>query len=292
MSELASFVHLHTHSDYSLLDGACKIGDLVDLAVAMGMPALALTDHGNLFGAIEFYRAAKKKGLKPIIGCEIYVAKESRHKKTGGGDQSNHLVLLAENLTGYRNLSRLVSYGYLEGFYYKPRVDKELLAQYSNGLIALSGCTKGAVAQKLLMEQIDAAYHEAQLLQDIFGRGNFYLELQNHNLASQQQVNPLIVEISKKTGIPLVCTNDSHYLRRQDSVAHDVLLCIGTGKVVSQTDRLRYETDQFYFKSPEEMIDLWSEVPEAVRNTLAIAQRCDLEIETSLSLPAFAVTEG
>ncbi len=292
MSEKPQFVHLHNHSDYSLLDGASKIESLVDAATAMGMPSLALTDHGNLFGAIQFYNIARKKGLKPIIGCEIYVAKESRHKKTGGGDQSNHLVLLAEDLSGYHNLSRLVSYGYLEGFYYKPRIDKELLSQYSGGLIALSACLKGAVPQKLLMEQPDAALAEAMELRDIFGTDRFYLELQDHKLPAQQRVNPSIVDMARKNGIPLVCTNDSHYLRREDSVAHDVLLCIGTGKVVSQPDRMRYETDQFYFKSPEEMHELWGKFPEALQNTVRIAERCNLEIETTQPLPPFEVPPG
>ena len=180
MSDSASYVHLHNHSDYSLLDGASKVDQLVETAISMGMPALALTDHGNLFGAIQFYCVAQKKGLKPIIGCEIYVAKESRHKKTGGSDQANHLVLLAESAEGYQNLSRLVSYGYLEGFYYRPRVDRDLLAQYSKGLIALSACLKGGVQQKLLMEQHDSAIEEASSWRDIFGPGNFYLELQDH----------------------------------------------------------------------------------------------------------------
>jgi DNA polymerase III subunit alpha len=288
----ASFVHLHNHSDYSLLDGASKIEGLVDTALGMGMPALALTDHGNLFGAIQFYNIARKKGLKPIIGCEIYVAKESRHKKTGGGDQSNHLVLLAENSDGYHNLTRLASYGFLEGFYYKPRIDKELLSKYSSGLIAMSACLKGAVPQKLLMEQPEAAVQEALSLRDIFGPGNFYLELQDHNLPAQRQVNPLIIEIAKKTGIPLVCTNDTHYLKQQDSVAHDVLLCIGTGKVVSQSDRMRYESDQFYFKSVEEMGRLWGEIPDAMQNTVQIAERCNLQIETSQPLPPFDVPPG
>ncbi len=292
MTRFTEFVHLHNHSDYSLLDGASKIDQLVDTAVSMGMPALALTDHGNLFGAIQFYTAARNKELKPIIGCEIYVAKESRHKKTGGGDQSNHLILLAENQAGYQNLSKLVSYGYLEGFYYKPRVDKELLSQYSNGLIALSACLKGAIPQRLLMDQMDAAIEEAVTLQDIFGSGNFYLELQDHNLPAQHQVNPGILEISKRTGIPFVCTNDSHYLRQEDSTAHDILLCIGTSKTVSQPDRMRYETDQFYFKSPEEMNRLWGHIPEALHNTVRIAERCNLLIEAEQSLPPFEVPTG
>ena len=292
MAEKLPFVHLHNHSDFSLLDGASKIENLVDTALAMGMPSLALTDHGNLFGAIQFYNIAKKKGLKPIIGCEIYVAKESRHKKAGGGDQSNHLVLLAENIDGYHNLTRLVSYGYLEGFYYKPRIDKELLSQYSKGLIALSACLKGAVPQKLLMDRPDAALEEAIELRDIFGPGNFYLELQDHNLPAQQRINPSIVEMARKADIPLICTNDSHYLRREDSVAHDVLLCIGTGKVVAQPDRMRYETDQFYFKSPEEMHRLWGQIPESIQNTISIAERCNLEIETTQPLPPFHVPSG
>ncbi len=292
MADPIPFVHLHNHSDYSLLDGASKVELLVDTALSMGMPALALTDHGNLFGAIQFYNAANKKGLKPIIGCEIYVAKESRHKKTGGGDQSNHLVLLAENLTGYQNLCRLVSFGFLEGFYYKPRVDKELLSKYSGGLIALSACLKGAVSQKLAMELPEAALAEAVELRDIFGAGNFYLELQDHNLPAQQKINPSIVEMSRQTGIPLICTNDTHYLRQEDSVAHDVLLCIGTGKVVSQPDRMRYETDQFYFKSPKEMSRLFGKIPEAMQNTVRIAERCNLQIEKSQPLPPFDVPDG
>ena len=292
MPELTPFVHLHNHSDYSLLDGASKIESMVDTAVSMGMPALALTDHGNLFGAIQFYSTARKHGIKPIIGCEVYVAKEDRLKKTGGGDQSNHLVLLAENLQGYQNLSKLVSFGYLEGFYYKPRIDKSLLSQHSDGLIALSACLKGAIPQKLHSEQFDGAVEEAIVLRDIFGRGNFFLELQDHNLPAQKQVNPGILEISKKTGIPLVCTNDTHYILPQDSVAHDVLLCIGTGKTVQQQDRIKYESDQFYFKSSEEMYALFRHAPEALQNTFRIAERCDLEIPTEQPLPPFKVPDG
>jgi DNA polymerase-3 subunit alpha len=287
-----TFVHLHNHSDYSLLDGASRVDRLVDRAVALGMPAMAITDHGNLFGAIEFYNTAHKKGLKPIIGCEIYVAKESRHKKSGGSDQSNHLILLASDATGYRNLSRLVSLGYLEGFYYKPRVDKELLSKHSGGLIALSSCLKGLVAQLLQMGEYDAAVAEAHTLRDIFGRGSFYLELQDHGLPVQQRVNSQLLEISKRSGIPVVCTNDSHYLSREDYEAHDVLLCIGTGKTIHDTDRIRYATDQFYFKSAEEMGKLWGHTPEALRNTLEIAERCNLSIEISEALPPFEVPAG
>jgi DNA polymerase-3 subunit alpha len=293
VTEPGTFIHLHNHSDYSLLDGASKVERLVDAAVSMEMPALALTDHGNLFGAIQFYFTARKKGLKPIVGCEVYVAKESRHKKTGGTDQSNHLVLLAQDEAGYANLSKLVSFGYLEGFYYKPRVDKELLSRYSKGLIALSACLKGSVAQLLTMEQGPAALEEAGALQDIFGKGNFYLELQDHGLEAQKRVNSAIIEMSARTGIPLVCTNDTHYLLQDDHVAHDVLLCIGTGKTVQDTDRLRYTSDQYYFKSSAEMHELWKDVPEALQNTLRIAERCNLQLNTSeYLLPPFPVPAG
>jgi DNA polymerase-3 subunit alpha len=283
VSEPKSFVHLHNHSEYSLLDGASRIESQWIRLYPWACPLwrLRITE---ICSAPSVLQHGEKKGLKPILGCEIYVAKESRHKKTGGGDQSNHLVLLAENLDGYHNLSRLVSYGYLEGFYYRPRIDKELLSRYSGGLIALSACLKGAVPQKLLMEQQDSALEEAQALRDIFGPDNFYLELQDHNLAAQRQVNPRIVEMSRKTGIPLVCTNDSHYLRQEDSVAHDVLLCIGTVKTVSQSDRMAYETDQFYFKSPEEMNSLWGVIPRRSRTPLD-REPYNLEIETKQPPP-------
>ena len=299
MSEIPPFVHLHNHSDYSLLDGASRLDLLVKTAFDMGMPALALTDHGNLFGALKFYNTVKKENkgrakegksvLNPIIGCEVYVAKESRKIKTGGGDQSNHLVILAENDEGFRNLTKLVSYGFTEGFYYKPRVDKELLNQYGKGLIAASACLKGAVAQKLAMSRTEDALTEALELRDIFGEGNFYLELQDHGLEAQRRVNPMLVDISRKTGIPLICSNDTHYLRRSDSEAHDVLLCIGTNKTVNQADRMRYETDQFYFKTPEEMYALWKEIPEAMSNTARIAERCHVEIKPLDALPPFDV---
>ncbi len=292
MSESSAFIHLHNHSDYSLLDGGSKVEQLVDTALSMGMPAMALTDHGNLFGAVQFYSIARKKGLKPILGCEIYVAKESRHKKAGGVDQSNHLILLAENAVGYRNLSKLVSYGYLEGFYYKPRVDKELLSSHSAGLIALSACLKGLVPQLLASDQFDTAVQEAGALRDIFGEGNFYLELQDHGLPGQQKVNPLLLEVARKTGLPFVCTNDAHYLRREDSAAHDVLLCIGTGKSVQDQNRMRYGSDQFYFKSPEEMFQVWNHLPAALSNTLVVAERCNLQIEVTETLPPFDVPPG
>ncbi len=293
MARSESFVHLHNHSEYSLLDGASRIDHLVDTAVAMGMPAMAVTDHGNLFGAVKFYRKATEKGLKPIIGSEVYVARESRHKKAGGGDQSHHLVLLVENHTGYENLIRLVSAGYTEGFYYKPRIDKDLLASHSQGLLALSACLKGSVPQLLSMEQPEAAAEEAGALSDIFGRDRFFLELQDHGLAAQKRVNAGLLELSRRLGLPLVCTNDCHYVHREDYEAHDVLLCIGTGISVHDGDRMRYGSDQFYFKSADEMIRAWESFPEAIRNTVRIAERCDLQIDmTRLHLPPFAVPAG
>ena len=293
MAEPKTFVHLHNHSDFSLLDGASKIDQLTETAARLGMPALAVTDHGNLFGAIQFHNSARKRGVTPIIGCEVYVAKESRHKKTGGGDQANHLILLASDLTGYQNLSKLVSFAYLEGFYYKPRMDKELLARHSKGLIALSACLKGSVPERLLEDRFDAALEEAAVLRDIFGERNFFLELQDQGLEQQRRVNPGLVDISKKTGIPLICTNDAHYLRREDAPAHDVLLCIGTGRTVQETDRMRYASDQFYFKSFEEMRQVWSEMPEAMLNTLRVAERCDVRLEAGeLQVPNFSVPAG
>ena len=293
MADPTTFVHLHNHSDFSLLDGASKVDRLVDTAVSMDMPAMAITDHGNLFGAVQFYSSAKKKGLKPIIGCETYVAKETRHKKSGGGDQSNHLILLAENAKGYQNLSKLVSYGYLEGFYYKPRIDKDLLSQHSEGLIALSACLKGSVPQLLLSDSFDSALNEANQLREIFGSRNFFLELQDHNLENQHRVNPSLIEISSKTDIPLICTNDAHYLRQDDNEAHDILLCIGTGKTVQNPERMRYVGDQYYFKSFAEMKQVWGHMPEAMLNTIRVAERCDFEIETAdLLLPPFELPEG
>ena len=294
MAEPTTFVHLHNHSDYSLLDGASKVEQLVETAVSMGMPAMAITDHGNLFGAIQFYTTARKKGLKPIIGCEIYVAKESRHKKSGGGDQSNHLILLAENNTGYHNLSKLVSYGYVEGFYYKPRIDKDILAQHSKGLIALSACLKGSVPQRLLLDQFDSALEEANTLQDIFGPRKLLPGTSGSRTSASASDQPEAAGDREKERVSrFACTNDAHYLRREDAPAHDILLCIGTGKNIQDPDRMRYASDQFYFKSFEEMRQVWGELPEALLNTVRIAERCDLHIDTSdLHLPAFGVPPG
>ncbi|MDR1728916.1 MAG: DNA polymerase III subunit alpha [Acidobacteriota bacterium] len=286
------FVHLHNHSEYSLLDGAAKINEMVDTAAKMGMPAVALTDHGNMFGAYKFYHAAKERGVKPIIGCEVYVAKGERMTHSGGDDQFNHLVLLAEDDAGYSNLSHLVSLGYIEGFYYKPRIDKEILARHGKGLIGLSACLKGIVPQKFAQGQPEAALAEAVELRDILGEGNFYLELQDHGIEDQRRVNPSLVAVARKHGFPLVCTNDTHYMRREDCKAHDILLCIGTGKLESDEKRMRYSSDQFYFKSHEEMRALFQEVPDALENTVRIAERCNVELKKIEEFPPFPLPEG
>src|SRR6266511_1830920 len=219
------FVHLHCHTDYSLLDGACDIDQLMKIMVEQKMPAVAMTDHGNLFGAVKFYNAAKASGIHPVIGCEVYVSQKG-HKTRTDNDRYNHLVLLCENQEGYRNLIKLVSTAYLEGFYYKPRIDKDLLAQHSNGLIAMSACLRGHIPEILLAEQYEAARREALLYSDIFGPGNFFLEVQDHHLEKDRRLTPALNRLSGDTGLPLVATNDSHYLRRDDARAHEILLCI------------------------------------------------------------------
>ena len=257
------FVHLHLHTEYSLLDGACRIGELLDHAQETGAPALAVTEHGNLFSSVIFHDQARKRGIKPILGCEVYVANGSRHARSGTpGDTNNHLVLLAENLTGYHNLIKLVSAGYTEGFYYKPRIDKDLLSQHAEGLIGLSSCLKGEVATGLRTEQPRKATEAAASFRDILGPGNFFLEMQYQGIEEQRTVNTGLQPIARDLGLPLVCTNDVHYLKQGDHRPHDVLLCIGTGKNVSDEHRLRYHGDQFYLKSPEEMAALFTAYPE------------------------------
>jgi len=293
-----NFVHLHLHTDYSLLDGACHITDLVDEAARRGMPAVAVTDHGNLFAAANFYHEATTRGVKPIIGCEVYVARGSRFEKGGdpeapGSGRANHLLLLCENNEGYRNLVKLVSAGFLDGFYYKPRIDHDLLAQHSRGLIALSACLRGEVADALLQDQEKEAGEAAYRLRDIFGKGNFFLEVQDQDLDAEKRINPQLVALSRKTGIPLVATNDCHYLTQEDARAQDVLLCIQTGKTMSDPQRMRFATDQFYFKTAAEMAKVFRQVPDALERTLAIAERCNVKIErVSNPFPEFRVPEG
>ncbi len=291
--KFSNFVHLHTHSQYSLLDGACKLDNLIELAKEYKMPALAVTDHGNLFGAAEFYKKARKAGIKPIIGIEAYVAGESRHsrkpsdKHPAGG---YHLVLLAKSQAGYRNLIKLSTAGFTEGFYHRPRVDKELLRKHSEGIIALSACLKGEVNFNLLKGRPDAAAASARELQEIFGEGNFFLEMQNHGIEKEEMLIPMIYTIHRDTGIPIIATNDCHYLHQKDAEAHDALLCIQTGKQLEDQDRMRYETDQIYFKTAEEMTRLFGDYPEAIENTIRVAEECNIEIEMGINhLPHFPI---
>ncbi|HKI87157.1 MAG TPA: DNA polymerase III subunit alpha [Thermoanaerobaculia bacterium] len=290
---MPSFVHLHLHSQYSLLDGANRLDDVLNEAKQLGMPALALTDHGNMFGAIEFYDRARSIGVKPIIGIEAYVAQGSRLERKPGAGSSNHLVLLARNETGYRNLIKLTSRSYLEGFYYKPRIDKELLRRYSEGLIGMSACLKGEVNEKILSRREDEAKAAAIEFREILGDDNFYLELQDHGIPEQRQANEILRRISRDTGIPLVISNDTHYLKSGDAFAHDVLLCIGTQRTIDDPNRLRYASKEFYLKSGEEMAKLFPQDHGALENTLAIAERCQIEIATgTFHLPEFPVPPG
>jgi DNA polymerase-3 subunit alpha len=292
---MKEFVHLHLHSQYSLLDGAIRFEELFPLARTYGMKSLALTDHGNMFGAIEFYQGAISNGIKPIIGCEIYVAPESRRKKEPGKvkDASYHLVLLVKNLEGYGNLIRLISLAHLEGFYYKPRVDKELLEKYNTGLIILSGCLKGEIPSLLRAEKRDEAKAVAGWYQEVFDQGRFYLELQDNGLEEQKSVNQGLAALSRELGIPLVATNDCHYLRREDAAAQDVLLCIQTGKTLKDPKRMKFSTDQFYLRPAAEMERLFSSYPEALRNTLQIAEQCNLELRfEEYHLPRFKPPSG
>ncbi|MFO7820064.1 MAG: DNA polymerase III subunit alpha [Halanaerobacter sp.] len=289
---MADFVHLHNHSEYSLLDGTARIENLVHKAKEEDMPAVALTDHGVLFGAIKFYQEAKKQGLKPIIGCELYVAKDHQQKDVRN-KENYHLALLAENKQGYRNLLKLVSIAYLDGFYYKPRVDKELLAEYSQGLIALSSCLAGKIESLIQNRQFELAKEEVEDYRSIFGADNFFLELQDHGLKEEKEVNNELIRLSRECDVPLVATNDVHYLEQDDAQAHDVLLCIQTGKKVSDEDRMEFPNDQFYFKSQEEMKELFSNYPAAIENTAKIAQRCHLDFNFAQTLlPDYEVPEG
>jgi len=288
------FVHLHVHTEYSLLDGSAKISELVSTTKAQGVTSLAITDHGVMYGVIDFYKACVDAGIKPILGCEVYVAPTSRHeKKQTGEGVYQHLVLLAENLEGYHNLVRLVSLGFTEGFYYRPRVDVELLQQYNKGLIALSGCMGGVVARLLQNGTYHAASDRALLFEEIFGKGNFYLELQDYGTDEQKAINQQLIRMSKETGIPLVATNDVHYINADDARAHEVLLCIQTGKTMQDENRMSFSSDQFYLKSPEEMYALFPNIKEALENTQKIADRCNVEITfNEYKLPIFEVPEG
>jgi DNA polymerase-3 subunit alpha len=285
-----SFIHLHNHSEFSILDGALKTAGLVEAAYQNKMPAVALTDHGNIFGAVTFFKEAKARDIKPILGCEIYVAPRSRFDKTGDSRSPHHfhLLLLVKNDKGYRNLCLLLSKAYLEGFYYRPRIDKELLAGHAEGLIGLSGCLKGEVSYFLERENEEAAVKAAADYSSYFGQGNFYVELQDHGLPAQKSVQPKLVRLAQKLSLPLVATNDIHYLRKEDSESHDILLCIQTNKKLSDPDRIRFSTQEFYFKSGAEMAELFKEVPEAIQNTTHIASQCHFDFPSgSHFLPQF-----
>ncbi|SHG83114.1 DNA polymerase-3 subunit alpha [Thermosyntropha lipolytica DSM 11003] len=288
------FVHLHNHTEYSLLDGACRIKELVKRACELEMPALAITDHGVLYGVIDFYREAKKQGIKPVIGCEVYVATRSRFdREVKLDDDQYHLVLLCADDKGYKNLIELVSKAYLEGFYYKPRVDRELLAKHHEGLIALSGCVAGEIPQLILKGQYDKALQTSLFMDELFGRGNFYLELQDHGLKEEKYICSELKRISQATGIPLVATNDVHYIDRKDAPVHDVLLCIQTASTIDDEKRLRFPNSEFYLKSEQEMRDLFADYPEALENTWLIAERCHLDFHFGqFHLPYFTIPAG
>ncbi|MDO8785149.1 MAG: DNA polymerase III subunit alpha, partial [Syntrophales bacterium] len=288
----SDFVHLHVHTQYSLLDGTIRLHDLFEKAKGYKMPAIAMTDHGNMFGAINFYQQAYKYGIKPIIGSELYVAPKSRLDRNGSspGETAHHLIVLVKNLQGYKNLMKLSSAGYLEGFYYRPRVDKEILRQYHDGLIGMSACMHGEIPNFVLKGNLEAAQKVAGEYREIFGDGNFYLEIMENGLPEQKIVNDGLLEISRKLSLPLVATNDCHYLNREDVEAHEVLLCIQTGKTLESSDRMRFGTDQFYFRSPEEMKHLFNYSPEAIENTVSIAEKCNLTLELgNIFLPRFEV---
>ena len=275
---MSNFVHLHVHSEYSLLDGANRIKDLPIRAKELGMNAIALTDHGVMYGVIDFYKACKKEGIKPIIGCEVYVANRTRFDKEAGLDYNNHLILLAKNNEGYKNLTKLVSIGFTDGFYYKPRIDKEILKQYHEGLICCSACLAGEVNQAILKEDYEKAKEVALWYKDVFGK-DYYLEIQNNGIKEQVFANQKLIELSKQLDIPLVATNDAHYLKKEDAYNHEVLLCIQTGKKMNDEDRMKFETDELYIKSPEEMSDYFINIPEAIENTVKIADECNVEFE-------------
>ena len=288
-----SFAHLHIHTEYSLLDGACRIDQLMERVKECGQTAIACTDHGVMYGCVQFYKAAKKAGIKPIIGCEVYVATRTRFDKVNKIDGNNHLILLCKNETGYKNLIKMVSAGFVEGFYSKPRVDKQLLEQYHEGLICLSACLAGEIPQAILAGDYERAKATALWYRDLFGAENYYIELQDHGLKEDSTVLPQLIKLSRETGIPLACTNDCHYIAREDSKMHKVLLCIQTGRTVEDEDTLEFGSDEFYLKTEEQMRALFPDAPEAVDNTAKIAQRCRVELEFGQTkYPAFTTPDG
>src|SRR3954466_14984271 len=288
-----SFVHLHLHTEYSLLDGSIRMRDVMKKAAEFKMPAVAITDHGNLFGAIEFYQEAQRAGVKPIIGCEVYVAPGShKDRPPSRRESAYHFTLLSQNETGYRNLVKLVTTAHLDGFHYAPRIDKEMLAARSEGLIGLSGCLAGEINSAIQGNNIEKAKQSAAEYRDILGAEHFFLELHDHGMQEQKICNAALVHMARDLGVGLVAANDVHFLRRSDHEAHDVMLCIGTGKMVQDEQRMHY-LPELYFKSPDEMRELFKDFPEAIANTLEIAEGCNLEIELGKSkYPEYPVPDG
>ena len=293
---MSQFVHLHLHTDYSMLDGACDVEKLVQRVKELNMPAVAMTDHGNIFGAVHFVNAAHKVGVKPIVGCELYVCKKDDHdisRTPPDGDTYNHLLVLAENDEGYRNLAKITSEASLRGFYYKPRVSKNFLAEHSTGLIGLSGCLKGEVAERLMEDNYDAARNAAATYSDIFGKNNFFLEIQDQGLEQEHRIHSNLFRLEKDLGLPLVATNDSHYLCEDDAHAQDVMLCIQTGKSIQDTNRMKFQGTGFFVKSHDEMYRVFKDAPDVLSRTLGIAERCDMHLEkVSNPFPHFDVPAG
>lgn len=294
MTGSVPFAHLHVHTEYSLLDGANRIKPLIARVKELGMEHIAITDHGNMFGIMEFYKACKGEGINPVIGCEVYVAPRDRHEQYEvDGTRYYHLILLAENNEGYRNLVQLVSRANTEGMYYKPRVDKELLRKYSKGLICLSACIAGEVPAWIIRGDMFRAEKVLQEYLEIFGRENFFIELQNHGMPEEKKAMAGLLELAKKYQLGLVATNDAHYLKREDSEFHEILLCIQTGRTLDDPGRMRFASDDFYLKTPEEMQGLFSEYPEALANTVKIAERCHVEFDFEhRHLPNFPLPDG
>jgi DNA polymerase-3 subunit alpha len=293
-TESNMFTHLHLHTEYSLLDGMNRISELPKYAKDLGMEALAITDHGAMFGVVDFYKSCKKAGIKPVIGCEVYTAARTLYDKDSERDRySGHLILLAETQKGYSNLVKIVSKSYVDGFYYKPRVDKDLLREFSEGIICLSGCLAGDVQRHILNNDYESAKAEALEFRNIFGADNFFLEIQNHFLDEDPMVMEGLKKLSKDTGIPLVATNDAHYMKREDATAQDVLMCIQTQASVSDTDRMRFANDEFYVKSESEMLELFPDIPDAVARSQEIADRCNVEFTFGdYHLPKYDPPEG
>ena len=285
---MGEFVHLHLHSEYSLLDGACRIKDIPERIKECGQDAVAITDHGNMYGGIEFYKTCKKEGIKPIIGCEVYVAPSSRFDKRSSADSYYHLVLLCKNMTGYKNLIDLVSKGFTEGFYSKPRVDEELLRSHSDGLIALSACLSGKIPRLLSAGDFESAKKTALEYSRIFGEGNYYIELQDHGTEETKQLVPVLAKLAREYGLPIVATNDCHYLRRQDSETQEVLMCIQTNTTLDSPNKPSFDVDDYYIKTTDEMKRIYGEYEGAIENTVKIAEMCNLELEfDKVFLPKF-----